>query len=311
MVINSTLELTSLGHKLDPESFDFLRESNDVLDDVGALRTRFEEDGYLYIRDFLPEELILDARRAIFKRVAEEGGLNPDHDLMDGVLRPLEPGTEDKKKGFRPELTEDCDEVKRVVHGPEICRFYEQFFGEPIRYFDFIWARLMGKGQGTASHCDWVYMGRGSKQLMTCWIPYVDVPLDVGGLILLEKSHLQRDRIKEYLNKDVDAYCENRPSDVQKVAVEGNWSFPGWLSQRPDTLTEKFNSRWLTSEQYRPGDILTFRMDMIHGSLDNHTDRIRFSTDTRYQPASHPADERWVGANPSGHSTAGKRGRVC
>ena len=31
----------------------------------------------------------------------------------------------------------------------------------------------------------------------------------------------------------------------------------------------------------------------------------------RYQRASEPIDDRWVGANPPGHTTAGKRGRIC
>ena len=31
----------------------------------------------------------------------------------------------------------------------------------------------------------------------------------------------------------------------------------------------------------------------------------------RYQRASEPIDERWIGVNPPGHSSAGKRGRTC
>jgi len=50
---------------------------------------------------------------------------------------------------------------------------------------------------------------------------------------------------------------------------------------------------------------------MIHASLDNPSDRVRISTDTRYQPVSEPADDRWVGENPIGHSLAGKNGRIC
>jgi len=53
-------------------------------------------------------------------------------------------------------------------------------------------------------------------------------------------------------------------------------------------------------------------MHTVHASLDNKTeDRIRFSSDSRYQPVSLPADERWVGENPIAHSMAGKRGRIC
>lgn len=314
--------LRSLGQELDttPEQFGFLRESNDVLGDVPALQARLEEDGYLYIRDFFDPELILAGRRSIFTSLAEAGELHPDRDLS-GFVHPelLDPANVDadgkpkisKPSSFRPELAAASPAIHRVVFGPEICDFYTQLFGEPIRHFDYIWTRLMGPGHGSPSHCDWVYMSRGSQQLLTCWIPYVDIPLDVGSLIVLEKSHLHRDRIQEYLKKDVDTYCENNPKDVQAVAKEGKWSFPGWLSQRPDTLPSKFGVRWLTSERWRIGDFITFRMDLIHGSLDNQSDRLRFSTDTRYQPASHPADERWIGANPPGHSLAAKRGRVC
>ena len=130
------------------------------------------------------------------------------------------------------------------------------------------------------------------------------------GLMLLERSHLQADRIKNYLDVDVDAYCENRPKDAA-LAQEGKWKHPGWLSERSDTLPRKFNTRWLTAHEWRMGDFITFNMTMIHGSLDNATDRIRLSSDTRYQRASELADERWIGPKPIGHSTAGKRGRIC
>lgn len=323
--------LRSLGHELsaDPEFFGFLRDSNDVLSDGGALRGRLEEDGYLYIRGFFDPELIRLGRRSIFERLEREDLLHPDHDMMDGFVHPdmiesfrLDTAptfketdgkkrNPDKTAAFRPELAAESPEIQRVVFGPEIHEFYARLFDCEVRHFDYIWCRLMGPGHGTPVHCDKVYMGRGSQQLLTCWIPYVDIPLELGGLIVLEKSHLQADRISDYLGKDVDQYCENDPAQVQAVAKDGKWSFPGWLSKRPDSLPKKFESRWLTAPEWRIGDFITFRMDLIHGSLDNQTDRVRFSTDTRFQPAHHPADERWVGENPPGHSLAGKQGRIC
>ena len=136
------------------------------------------------------------------------------------------------------------------------------------------------------------------------------MPLELGGLIVLEGSHLKSERIRAYLETDVDAYCENRPGEVKKVKEGGGSSHPGWLSANPVTLREKMGGRWLTSE-WKAGDLITFKMNLVHGSLDNATDRIRLSSDTRYQKASEPIDERWVGENPPGHSTAGKRGRIC
>ena len=52
-------------------------------------------------------------------------------------------------------------------------------------------------------------------------------------------------------------------------------------------------------------------MHAVHASLDNPSGHVRLSSDSRYQPASEPADERLIGENPIGHSTAGKRWRIC
>jgi ectoine hydroxylase-related dioxygenase (phytanoyl-CoA dioxygenase family) len=146
-------------------------------------------------------------------------------------------------------------------------------------------------------------MGRGTHRLYTAWVPYGEVPLEVGGLMILEKSHLQAERIKNYLESDVDTSCTNIPG-------HDGWKHGGQLTNNPRSLRQKFGGRWLTSE-FSPGDLLTFRMDTIHGSIDNTTQRIRLSTDTRYQRADEPVDERWVGENPIAHGPAGKRGLIC
>jgi len=144
---------------------------------------------------------------------------------------------------------------------------------------------------------------------MTCWIPYGDVSFELGGLMILEDSHKKSDRLRSYLDRDVDEFCENRPDHVEKAKSE-KWVFSGSLSHNPPVLRDSLGGRWLTTE-YRAGDILTFGMNLVHASLDNRTDRIRLSTDSRYQKASEPIDERWIGPNPPGHTVAGKRGRIC
>ena len=72
--------------------------------------------------------------------------------------------------------------------------------------------------------------------------------------------------------------------------------------------------RWLTGS-YRMGDLLLFSAYTLHSSLDNESDEIRISTDTRYQPASHPIDGRWVGEEAisgiHGHTAKHQRGRIC
>jgi len=52
-------------------------------------------------------------------------------------------------------------------------------------------------------------------------------------------------------------------------------------------------------------------MATVHASLDNQSTRLRLSSDSRYQLASEPADERWIGPNPIAHGPAGKKGKAC
>ena len=153
-------------------------------------------------------------------------------------------------------------------------------------------------------------MGRGSSRLCSVWIPYGDISYEVGGLMVLEGSHRQTDRLKNYLSRDVDLYCENRPEAAQIKSGAIPWKWGGVLSNNPQSLREHLGGRWLTAE-YRMGDLLMFGMKTVHASLDNQTHFFRFSTDTRYQPASEPIDERWIGENPIGHGVGAKRGMIC
>lgn len=291
--------LRSIGRELDlsPTAWGELEDSAAIQADPTALKEKMDEDGYLFIRDFFPQEIIEAARLSLLETLAEKGIFDPAHPLFEGVLKP------DEVPAFSPEAARDDSAVHRVVFGPEIKTFYERFLGGAIRHFDYIWLRSMGRGKGTNPHCDVVYMGRGTRDLYTAWIPYGNVSYEVGGLMILEKSHRQAERLKNYLNSDVDTYCVNQPE-------RHGWKTGGLLSNNPVSLQEKLGGRWLSTE-FRMGDLLTFRMETVHGSIDNQTDRLRLSSDTRYQLATEPVDERWVGENPVGHATAGKRGRIC
>ena len=74
-------QLTSNGIPLDTSSdaFGELRESNDLLDDMSALRERMAEDGYLLIRDYLDLEWVTDARRSVLEVLAEHEMLDENH----------------------------------------------------------------------------------------------------------------------------------------------------------------------------------------------------------------------------------------
>jgi ectoine hydroxylase-related dioxygenase (phytanoyl-CoA dioxygenase family) len=153
-----------------------------------------------------------------------------------------------------------------------------------------------------------VYMGRAeTERLFTAWTPIGDVPIELGGLVVLEGSNNHQRLKATYGQSDVDSYCENRPG--QRDGWDNRQG--GALAKNLVQIQRSIGGRWVTCPDYRAGDVVIFSVYTVHGGLDNQTNRFRLSSDTRYQPASAAADERWIGPNPPAHGKAGKRGRIC
>lgn len=296
----STPTLTSRNVELDlsSEAFGALRDSSALAFDGPALRERMAQDGYLFLPGLLDRDEVLDARRFVAERLMQDGQLEPGTDPMECLA-----ASEGAAKPFRPELSLDNPPLMRVLYSGPMMRFYERFLNGPVRHFDYTWFRAVPPGQGTGAHTDAVFMNRGTLNLFTSWTPFGDVPLDVGGLMILEKSHQHRETREGYSTKDVDTFCENS-------AEVGMAQPSGALPQNPAELRESIGGRWLTGE-YRAGDVLVFSIFTIHGSLDNRSRQMRLSSDSRYQLASESADERWIGEKPLGHGPAAKRGLIC
>lgn len=298
------LNLASCGYVLDTSAacLGSLRSSIDLVDDAQALRARMREDGYLFLPGYLDRELVLETRGPILRQLAAAGELDPAYPPEDAMARP---GSEIT---FRAELAIGNQPLKQLLYDGRMMEFYTRFLGGEVRHFDFTWMRAVAPGKGTSPHEDIVFMGRGTTNLYTSWTPLGDISIDLGGLMILEHSHAIERIRNSYGRKDVDSYCLNRDDAATRTAGKQAWN--GRLARNPATLRQRLGGRWLTTD-YRAGDLLVFGMYTIHASLDNHTSHIRLSSDTRYQLASEPADERWIGENPIAHGQAAKRGRIC
>ncbi len=298
----------SLGHRMDtaPEVFGWLRSSADRRGDFAELNRRLEEDGYLYLPGFWSRGKVMQTRASVLAQLAGMGYLKPGTAVGEGIHDPENPPP---AMARAHPLDQRDPRVVDLLFGKETMDFYAGLFGEPATHFDFTWFRTKGTGHGSDVHCDIVYMGRGTKRLLTMWTPLGDICPRIGGLTILEGSHLRPDLLNGYLERDVDRYCANREDAGAHATGEKGWN--GSLSKNPLAIRERFGSRWLTAPEFRMGDMLIFGMAMVHGSLDNQTDRIRLSVDTRYQRASEPVDPRWVGASVIGHGPAAKEGVIC
>ena len=305
MNIQSVPRITAGGREIEtsPDKFGWLRDSTDAVDDFDELRRRMDTDGYLFLPGFLNRVEVMDARAQILDLLEAEGWLDPAFPKAEGI-HPKEISSY-----FRPDLIQSSTKVNEVIYSDRMMRFYAEFLGAPATHFDYTWFRVVTEGKGTYPHCDVVYMGRGTHEVYTAWVPFGDVPLNVGGLVVLEGSH--RDSLyDDYRKLDVDTACVNDPGKSQTEASGYPHAF-GAIGLDISHEREVTGRRLLTCPEYRMGDLLTFSIYTVHGSLDNQTRHVRLSSDSRYQLASAPIDERWVGEKPPGHGGDSVRELIC
>lgn len=296
LFFNHKLKLYSLGYELDchPNTFGYLRDSSGLIGIVDELRKRMFEDGYLYLPSFFNPQTVWQARLEIAEYLAAEGALLPAYSVAKCVASGI-------PMSFRPDLALKSPTLQQLLYSTDLINFFEAFLGGNVRHYDYTWLRAVSPNLGTYPHSDIVYMGRGTHNLYTVWTPIGDIAPEMGGLMILENSHHLETLKNSYGRRDVDSYCLNR--------TNRKW-WDGALSKNPVSLRKRYGGRWLTAS-FKTGDILIFNMFTVHASLDNQSPYIRLSSDSRYQLASEPIDQRWIGTQPKGHSQVSKQGKIC
>jgi hypothetical protein len=279
------IQLYSNGQALDmgEEALGELEPANDLLEDPKALKARMKEVGYLFFRGLIEPGVVQAAREEILLKYATIGEIDPTQPIDEAIFLPDAPLDRVNLRAFSLSVRSG-QAYQRLVLNPQLLRVHELLLGGPVRAYDFRWPRFARPGEGCGIHCDGPYMSRGTRQIDSSWIPVGRVSRQEGALMILERGPEHARLLEDYLNADADA-----------DGLE-------WLSTRPAECRRKFGTRWLTAD-FQMGDVLCFGMDTVHGALDNcsPTGRCRLSSDTRYQLASDPLDERWNGEDPVAH----------
>ena len=305
-----TVALTYQGVPVDvaASAFGQLQATDAGTGDFAGWRRQLGDQGYLYVPQLLDRDDVLAARRELLRRLAELDQLSEAMPVHLGIAR------RGVSSSSAHQLAEDNPDLDRVIYGERMMGFFGGLLGGAVRHFDFTWLRAKTPGHDTATHphCDKVFMGRGSANLLTGWTPIGDCAIEMGGLMILEGSH-QHPRVLEYVTLDVDEYCSNGPDAAAIQRGEQRWdrrAKDGAFGVDAIAVREELGGRWLTAD-FVAGDLLVFTINTIHASLDNQTDRFRLSSDSRYQLSSEPIDERWVGERPDGHGPGGKKAMIC
>ncbi|MBS0642515.1 MAG: phytanoyl-CoA dioxygenase family protein [Acetobacteraceae bacterium] len=240
---------------------DFL-DSTSLAADGPALRDRLARDGYLFVRNLLPAQAILDVRDRLLRKAAEGGWLDPTAPMNAGIANPAAACKDPEDRYMRVFRHLWCDEeLHRLRIHPAIIDLFTRIFGEPALAHPMFVQRNIFPQAGnfdftTGIHQDRVHIGGATNYAL--WMPLGSCPREKGALAVAAGSHTAG-----VLPTKVGTGAGGM--DIA-VPIPGTW------------VTGAFN----------PGDGLIFQDTTVHKALPNRTREIRMSFDARFQPLSQP-----------------------
>ncbi|MFT5484384.1 MAG: ectoine hydroxylase-related dioxygenase (phytanoyl-CoA dioxygenase family) [Halieaceae bacterium] len=235
-----------------------LFDATDILNDPDALRSRFAQDGYIYVRGIVPHTPLKELRKEIVEICEDCGWIKQGTNPMDAIT-----WTPPKHEG-EEEYFEVYDQIQRLesfhalAHRPELSGLMRTLLDESAFPHPLSIARLVfpdNEAWSTPPHQDYIN-NQGTTELYAVWIPLSDCPRALGPLSVLSGSH-----------------------KLGVLPVEYAWG-PGHRQTKPPA--EYANGSWLGGD-LQLGDVIIFHSMTIHQALPNKTDRLRLSVDYRYQ----------------------------
>jgi len=249
-------------------------DSTPLLGAPDQLRARADEDGFLFFKQLLPKELLLELRRKILEIVASHEWIRPGTDMMDGIANLnaiAETDARDESLKYIGVTRDAYREIQglelfhAIPHHPRLIALYETLLEAAVLPHPRHIARVLLPAPSFAAtppHQDYIYI-QGTHRFWTLWVPLGDCPIELGGLSVLRGSH--REEVLDVTNA--------RGAGGKEAILCGK------------------DYEWV-QDNYECGDVLTFPSHMVHKGLPNRLgDRIRISLDIRYQPAGDEIEE--------------------
>ena len=272
-------------------------------EDIKKLRERFARDGYLFLKKLLLKDDVISFRKWVFNNLKDTGILKENTEAEYGIAnqeleKNLKKDFFQSGRSLNPAVKEKISQLVQSTKYESFCSQprLTDFIDEFIRGISYLHKRkilrhtLPNSDNATPAHYDLIYLRAGTDNIITAWIPIGDITIEEGGLMYLEGSHLEGVKLeKEFSKKNANLSREEQINAFNKNMTEG-----GWISKDFPDLANKFNSQWLVAN-YEAGDVLLHSPYLIHASTNNESkeNRIRLSTDIRFQNVNDKIDKRW------------------
>lgn len=257
---------------------------------IDRLREQLKADGYIWLRGFFPREEIMALRKRYFERMRPTGiladGLDPAEGIFSGRRDPTGQTTKILSEFVRTAAYES------FCFQPHLWQFYEELLGGDVYLHKrkIVRQTYPHDPKTTDAHYDLIYLRGGTDTVLSSWIPLGDIPLEMGGLTYLEGSDaFGRQMEAEFAARNATLSPEERVS-----AYNRNMSATGGIGKDLSALVKRYNTRWLVAD-YEAGDMVVHTSYMIHAATQNSSseNRMRLSTDIRYQRIREEIDARW------------------
>jgi hypothetical protein len=242
---------------------DELADSASLVDDPGGLRRRLAGEGYLFFRGLLPASEVQAAGRTVLAQL-RSGGWVDDRGIpsvrpyavnsMDALADPAFRAAMVSADFNRLPYLSPLRAVVRAVLGPAA-------FSYPVKVLRAVYPeRPEARPRGRYLHYD--YGVSGVQDMLTSWIPLMDIPVRIGGLAVQPGGHLGPPRPPRPLGQ----------------------AEPGWATT-----------------SYEPGDVILFHCLTPHAALPNTGSALRISGDFRWQRPDQPVPAELI-LGPRGRS---------
>jgi hypothetical protein len=135
--------------------------------DAPALRARMREDGYLLLRRYLDRDAVLAARREVTAKLDAVGLVDRRFPVEAAIFSGSTSGVTAVDRVAYAKDLRTGPALKALAFSGPMLRFYTEFLGGDVLPLNYVWVRNVRVGGATGCHFDWVYMGRGTRNLYT------------------------------------------------------------------------------------------------------------------------------------------------
>lgn len=232
-------------------------DSTPLLSDRGKLRERWEADGYLYFRGVIDTAAIAAVRNEYLAKLKDVGL------VAEGESEPVWSGLDHLDSSLATPIS---DEVwRKLVADPSFDSLVRRFAGVSPSWLPIVVHRAAPPAEPARIAGDPFFAGHQDgvnnfgMDLITCWVPLMDIDEAVGGLAVVPGTHKA-------------AHYNKHPAETN-VVRSGVFPDSAWL--RPN---------------YKAGDVLMFHNMAVHAGLPNRSNMMRLSVDIRFlaDPGSQP-----------------------